>query len=290
MATGPVFVRYFQPVLAALDHLGGSGRPREVTERVAEMVQATPADLLATTKSGTARFENQVAWARFYLAKAGLIDSSSRGVWALSEQGAARLAMTHEEAVAIFRAVHQTLTTEKVAVEEEQDEDPPSPAAASPSSGAGVPATWKSELLTRLQSISPAAFEQFCQRLLRESGFQSVEVTGKSGDGGIDGIGILEVNALVSFKVLFQCKRFQGAVGSGQVRDFRGAMSGRTDKGIIITTGTFTSDARREAVRDGVPPIELVDSEKLVSLCEQAMLGVKEFRTLVVDEAYFEHL
>ena len=113
-------------------------------------------------------------------------------------------------------------------------------------------------------------------------------MTGKSGDGGIDGIGILQVNPLVSFKVLFQCKRYQGAVSPSQVRDFRGAMSGRADKGIIITTGTFTQEARRESVRDGVPPIELVDGEKLIEMLEHLELGLLPRTTFELDDQFFE--
>ncbi|HEV8366920.1 MAG TPA: restriction endonuclease [Pyrinomonadaceae bacterium] len=143
------------------------------------------------------------------------------------------------------------------------------------------------ELSARLLALSPAGFERFCQRLLRESGFQEVTVTGRSGDGGIDGIGILQVNALVSFKVLFQCKRYSGSVTVTQVRDFRGAMMGRADKGIILTTGSFTADSRKEAVRDGVPPIELVDGEKLIGMLEKLELGLKPRITYEVDAEFF---
>lgn len=136
--------------------------------------------------------------------------------------------------------------------------------------------------------LSPGGFERFCKRLLREVGFQEVTVTGKSNDGGIDGIGVLEVISLVSFKVLFQCKRYSGSVSSPAVRDFRGAMQGRADKGVIITTGTFTADARREATREGVPPIELVDGEKLVKMCQENGLGLREVRTFVVDDRFFD--
>jgi restriction system protein len=115
-----------------------------------------------------------------------------------------------------------------------------------------------------MQSLPPDGFERLCQRILRESGFQQVVVTGRSGDGGIDGVGVLQMNPFVSFNVLFQCKRYQGAVSPSQIRDFRGAMVGRADKGIIMTTGTFTLDAKKEARRDGVPPIELVDGEALL--------------------------
>jgi restriction system protein len=144
------------------------------------------------------------------------------------------------------------------------------------------------EVASLLRALPAHGFERFCQRLLRESGLEQVTVTGRSGDGGIDGIGILQVNDLVSFKVLFQCKRYSGSVSASQIRDFRGAMSGRTDKGIYLTTGTFTDDAKAEAVREGVPPIELLDGEKLISMLERLRLGLKQVTTFEVDEAFFD--
>lgn len=139
-----------------------------------------------------------------------------------------------------------------------------------------------------LRTLTPSGFERLCQRILREAGFQQVKVTGRSGDGGIDGVGVLQVNPFVSFKVLFQAKRYQGSVGPGQVRDFRGAMMGRADKGMIVTTGTFSADAQDEAVRDGVPPIELVDGAGLVRLLEQYELGLRPRQTFEIDTAFFD--
>ena len=150
------------------------------------------------------------------------------------------------------------------------------------------PPDHRTYLLNLIKSLPPSGFERLSQRLLRESGFQKVEVTGKSGDGGIDGVGILQVNPFVSFNVLFQCKRYQGAVTPSQVRDFRGAMMGRADKGIIITTGTFTLEAKKEARRDGAPPIELVDGDTLVQMFEQQQLGLIPRTTYDVDEKFFD--
>lgn len=130
--------------------------------------------------------------------------------------------------------------------------------------------------------MDPSAFERLAQRLLRESDFVKVEVTGKSGDGGIDGSGVLRIG-LISFQVLFQCKRYAGSVPSGTVRDFRGAMQGRADKGLIITTGTFTADARKEATRDGAPAIDLIDGEALCQLLKDKRLGVR-VREVVREE------
>jgi restriction system protein len=145
---------------------------------------------------------------------------------------------------------------------------------------------YRQELLAALQAMPPAAFERLSQRLLRESGFERVIVTGKTGDGGIDGHGVLQVNAFVSFRALFQCKRFKGAVGAGAVRDFRGAMQGRAEKGIILTTGTFTPGAEKEATRDGVPPIELVDGDALVTHFEKIEFGLRRIETFEVDHEF----
>jgi restriction system protein len=150
------------------------------------------------------------------------------------------------------------------------------------------PQDHRAKLLNLIKLLPPGGFERLSQRLLRESGFQQVVVTGKSGDGGIDGMGILQFNPFVSFNVLFQCKRYQGVVTPSHVRDFRGAMMGRADKGIIITTGTFTLDAKKEARRDGVPPIELVDGELLIQMFERLELGLVPRTAYDVDEKFFE--
>ena len=143
------------------------------------------------------------------------------------------------------------------------------------------------EVLELMQALPPAGFEQLCQAILREAGFNEVVVTGRSNDHGIDGHGILQINPLVSFRVLFQCKRYRNTVSPSQIRDFRGAMAGRADKGIILTTGTFTTEARREASRAGATPIELIDGEKLVKMLENLELGLKPVRSFEVDHAYF---
>lgn len=274
---GPQFVRYFQPVIDALIELGGSGRPEEVEEVIAEQLKLSEEERNEQIPSGQSRFSNKVNWARFYLAKAGLIDSSTRGVWNLTEKGRAT-SLNSEQALELFNQVHKPFVAERKKSKAEkiiEDE-------------ITLPEDHRSVLLATLLEIPPDGFERLCQRLLRESGFEKVQITGKSGDGGLDGIGILQVNAFVSFKVLFQCKRYSGSVSASQVRDFRGAMMGRADKGIILTTGSFTADARKEAVRDGVPPIELVDGEKLIDMFEQLELGLKPKKAYEIDPGFFE--
>ncbi len=273
------FAKYVGPVIEAIRELGDSGRPDEVRAVIARSLKLSEAELSEQLPSGVqTRFENQVHWARFYLSKAGYIDSSQRGVWTLTEKGRSLGAVTPDEVQVIVRAV-SAQTKPAADIDSGRDDDPDV-----------VPATsdYREDLARTLGSLPPAGFERFCQRLLRESGFQEVTVTGRSGDGGIDGIGVLQVNALVSFKVLFQCKRYAGSVSPSHVRDFRGAMTGRADKGIIITTGSFTSEARKEAVRDGAPSIELVDGEKLAAMLEKLELGLKPKQTFDLDQTFFE--
>lgn len=276
---GPQFVRYFQPVINALLELGGSGRPEEVEDLIVEQLGLSDDVRNEQIPSGQSRFSNKVNWARFYLARAGLIDSSTRGVWNLTEKGRSSK-MSAEEAVALFNQIHKQFTGErrKSKIEKQVEEDSNSPDEIDHRAG----------LVNTLLELPPGGFERLCQRLLRESGFEKVQVTGKSGDGGLDGIGILQVNPFVSFKVLFQCKRYSGSVSASQVRDFRGAMMGRADKGIILTTGSFTPDARKESVRDGVPPIELVDGEKLVDMFEELELGLKPKKAYDIDANFFD--
>lgn len=281
---GPHFVRYFGPVLDALRHLGGSGTPDEVREALANDLELPDKTLNEQTASGQSRFDNQVAWARFYLVKAGLIDSSKRGVWSLTERGL-KERLRDGEALQLFKAVHAGFgaddTPTKI-IEPTESEQP----SAEPSDDA--PSRHHLELLSTLRSLTPKGFERFCMRLLREAGFQQVEVTGRANDGGIDGHGILQVNPLVTFRVLFQCKRYKDSVPPAQIRDFRGAMMGRADKGIFLTTGTFTREARKEAVRDGAPTIELVDAEKLMEMLESLELGVKPRTVYDVDTEFFK--
>ena len=269
------------PIIEVLKETGGSGTAAEVIDHVIEKMRIPESEQEVTLKGGQTRVRNQIQWARFYLANAGYIDSSKRGVWSLTENGMS-IDTTTFSTLEFFKAVHKSFVKEKkpkelskplVGETEEEEIEPPD---------------HRTNLLNLIKSLPPSGFERLSQRLLRESGFQKVVVTGKTGDGGIDGVGILQVNPFVSFNVLFQCKRYQGAVTPSQIRDFRGAMMGRADKGIIITTGTFTLEAKKEARRDGAPPIELVDGDTLVQMFEQQQLGLIPRTTYDVDEKFFD--
>jgi restriction system protein len=281
---GTQFLRWFGPLLDALRALGGSATPEEATDKVSELCNVSESKQNELMESGQPRFRNQVAWARFYLKREGLLDSSTRGVWRLTEKGKAAH-LSYAQAREIFR---KQVKVDAEARKQKRNTFPTEEEVGAPEEMGLTTALGNRErLLATIQALPFDGFERLCQRLLREAGFQQVTVTGRSGDSGIDGHGILELNAFVTFKVLFQCKRYKGSVGASPIRDLRGAMEGRADKGIILTTGTFTQEARREARRDGARPIELVDGDKLVDMFEKLGLGLTPKTIYELDEGFF---
>lgn len=266
----PPFDEYFAPSVECFKEGGGSLTIDEMEEAVAKKM-ALPEDFLAVPHGDGPRtqFQYELAWVRTYLKKADVLTNSERGVWSLTQKG---IAIPPSELAEIPRRVRELGRRRRQAEDEF--------AGADEGDDASQQAGWREQLLDRLLELKPDAFERLCQRVLRESGFTKVEVTGRAGDGGIDGTGVLRLT-LLSFQVLFQCKRYRGSVGASVVRDFRGAMVGRADKGLIITTGVFTADARKEATRDGAPAIDLIDGDALCELMKSLELGV---RTTMVEQ------
>lgn len=259
------------PTLRALKDLGGSGTIQEVVEKVIALEGFTEEQQSRQHLDGPrSELEYRLAWARSYLKIVEAIDNSARGVWAITEIGRGLENEDMNSVPAQVRAVQQLAGKGKKKVESTDGDV------------ADTEPTWDEQLLAALLELAPDQFERLASRLLREAGFISTTVTGKSGDGGIDGIGIYRVS-LLSFPIFFQCKRHKGGVGSGAVRDFRGAMAGRGDKGLLITTGAFTADARQEATRDGAPPIDLIDGQQLCVLLKEYGLGV-DVRLRQVEE------
>jgi restriction system protein len=264
--------------IEALKNLGGSASNQENLDVVIRDLRLPDTIIEVPHKNGGITFlEYRLHWARTYLKKVNAVENTARGVWALTSTGRS---MPVEELNGVVRLVrtrdYETRKAGKTQsledIEETSDD-----------------LDWKERLLAILLKMKPDGFERLCRRLLRESGFVKVDVTGGSGDGGIDGHGVLRMN-LVSFQVLFQAKRWQSSVGASVVRDFRGAMVGRADKGLIITTSTFTKDARMEATRDGAPAIDLVDGEELCQLLKDTKIGIdiKLVEEIHIDENVFE--
>lgn len=281
------------PTLQALHELGGSASNVEIHDRAVAILGLPDHQVSIPLKAGQSsptQIAYDLAWARTWLKRYGLLENSSRGVWALTARGQATAEVDPKE---VDRVVKEQIRLEKNDNERasgsglddsdemlaDEDESP-------------LEEAWRAELNDVLLSMDPSAFERLFQRILRESGFTQVEVTGKSGDGGIDGIGIVRIGGFLSFRVLFQCKRWKGSISAGTVRDFRGAMIGRTDKGLIVTTGGFTPAAIREATRDGAPEIDLIDGEQLIDKLAELELGVakKMVPAFTVDPEFFANI
>ena len=249
------------PTIEAVRKLGGSGSIEEIVEQVIADQGFSEQQQQVLHKDGpSTEIEYRLAWARTYLKGMGLLVNSQRGVWSLTEAGRTTTPEDVNERHSAYLAALRERTKQRRQrqAEGEEPED----------------VEWSDELLETMMAMPPDAFERLAQRLLREADFISVNVTGRSGDGGIDGVGVYRMS-LVSFPVFFQCKRYRGSVGAGTVRDFRGAMAGRGDKGLLITTGTFTSEAKAEATRDGAPPVDLIDGQRLCELLKRYSLGVQ---------------
>lgn len=256
-----------EPTLEALKFLGGSANTDEIYERIVDRLELSDTLLeIVNGKTGQSELQYNLAWVRTVLKNQGLIAKVGKGVWVLADdkplvdQSIEKVEVKDNEAKEADEEVQEAENWKKLAL----------------------------EIITEV--LSPGAFERLVQRILREKGFSQVEVTGRSGDGGIDGRGIAKINGILSFHIIFQCKRYKGKVGSGEIRDFRGAMIGRTDKGLFITTGSFTRDAILEANRDGAPAIDLIDGEKLVEKLKELNLGIDiELREhITVNRKWFE--
>ena len=271
----PKYNELMNLLLQALHELGGSGSVDEISSQVSEMVDL-PEDVLSIPhdpeRSSQTELEYRLAWARTYLKKYGIIDNSERGVWVIVPEKRDIKNVNPQEVVKTVREQIRKERESQRATQETEDELPEEAE------------TWRRNLHhVLIKELTPDAFERLVKRMLRESGFVQVEVTGRSGDGGIDGKGIVRVGGLLSFHVLFQCKKYQGSVSAGAIRDFRGALIGRADKGLFVTTGTFTRDAMREATRDGATPIDLMDGDQLADKLKELRLGIKTEMVESVD-------
>jgi len=285
MSKVPAYELLFNPLLNAMNALGGSGSIEEIYDKVVELEQY-PDDLVAILhdpeKSNQTELGYRLAWARTYLKKFGMLENSSRGIWSLSAKAKGLNKVNPQEVVRFVRGsfrgdLREMGEPESLEITVPQD---------SPSE-----LDWRQRLHGILtKKLTPQAFERLVQRMLREAGFTQVEVTGRSGDGGIDGKGIARIHGLMSFHVLFQCKRYTGSVGSSEIRDFRGAMVGRADKGLFITTGTFTPAAVKEATRDGAPPIDLLNGEDFAEKLKELSIGIRteKVELVHVEESWFD--
>lgn len=280
----PTYDERMPYLLQALKDLGGSGSIDEINQKTIQLLNLSDGIVDIPHTNGTrTEVEYRLAWSRTYLKKVGLIENSARGIWSLTARGREESVIDPRSIVENVRrlsALSQLSQRTASTINDDNLE----------TDGIDLPdeiQSWREKLRNILYNLSPGAFERLAQRLLRESGFTRVVVTGQTGDGGIDGTGIIKLNGIISFHMLFQCKRYQGSVSASEMRDFRGAMQGRADKGLFITTGKFTSGAISEANRAGTTPIDLVDGDELIDKLKDLRLGVKPIADYTVDEAWF---
>ena len=257
---GPEFLKYINPVLITLQSNGGAGNSSDVIEQVIDKLGISDAELEETTSNGQSRIRNQIQWSRFYLFKAGLIDNAERGIWRLTNVGLDKK-LTDDGVYELFKGVQDSV--KKIPVSKLQKKEPKF------ENKPTEDEEHSNVLINLIQNLPPNGFEKLCKRLLTEIGINEIVITGGISDQGIDGKGIVKLNDVVSLNIVFQCKRYKETVSPHHVRDFRGAMQGRGEKGLIITTGRFTKEAKGEANREGVTPIELIDGNRLIELFEK---------------------
>jgi restriction system protein len=257
-----------EPTIEAIKKLGGSANTDEIYEKIVEDLDLSDALLeIIDGKTGQSALQYNLSWVRTILKNKNILTKGGKGIWVLDMEN---------------QSTSSINTNPKIKKIEEQDAD----------EELEETEKWKKEAIEIItEKLSPSSFERLIQRILREKGFSQVEVVGKTGDGGLDGKGIAKINGILSFHIIFQCKRYKGKVSASEIRDFRGAMVGRTDKGLFITTGTFTRDAIREANRDGAPAIDLMDGDKIAEKLKELNLGVDiELREhITINKKWFEN-
>jgi len=257
----------FNPTLQALKKLGGSGAISEIEEEVSQLLNLSDEEINEIHRESTTKLRYRLAWARNYLKRYGLLGNSARGVWSLTESGKKIVSVDQEKVKReVVRKDREERLHKKGKIK--------SPQKLNDTTEEIEEFGWQDKLIETLRNIKPDQFERLCQRLLRELGFVNVEVTGRTNDGGIDGKGIVKIGGVLSFHVVFQAKRYQGSVSSSVIRDFRGALSGRADKGLVLTTGGFTREAKKEATRDGAIPIDLIDGNEFAERLKELNIGV----------------
>lgn len=275
----------YNPILTALQSLGGSGAVSEIEDFVIEHMKLTELEINDIHRGTATKLNYRLRWARNHLKHYGILENSSRGVWSLTPQGQKTTKVNPNDVIkAIQNITRKKITTELSNNEKDIDLDD--------LDSIDTEISWQEEALELIKKMSAQAFERLCQRLLRELGFKNVEVTGKPNDGGIDGKGILRLGGILSFHVVFQAKRYKDTVGSEIIRNFRGSLSAKIDKGLIISTGRFTLEAKKEAQRDGAIPIDLIDGEELVEKLKELKLGIAiEFVEKVsIDSSWFNQI
>lgn len=290
----PTYTKLIVPTFQALKDLGGSGKNDEICARIIKNLEL-PDEVVDEPHLGSSNqseLQYQLAWARTYLKNYGIIINSARSVWSITSKFSRVDELNAKEIVA-FTSNKNVENRKKIAKDDiapleilPEDDNPENNNVEFPEEIK----PWRTRLMEVLKNMDPYAFERLAQRLLRECGFTQVLVTQKSNDGGIDGTGKLRINGIFSFNVAFQCKRYRNAVTAAEIRDFRGSLTTDIEKGVFITTGTFTKSAKEEASNAGKQQIDLIDGEDFSNKLAEFEIGVKEVKDYEIDEDFYNNI
>jgi restriction system protein len=244
---------------------------------------------------------NRVRWAKWYLIKAGLLQSTKPGSFLITEKGIETLNKNLEKInikylVSISDSLKQSRNKNDRSSEnfsEEQEEVSLTPEEAFDTSYKKIHEATASEIIERICSCSSTFFEKLVVELLVKMGYggseiEAAQVIGGTGDEGIDGI--IKEDKLGLDVIYIQAKKWQGSVGRPEVQKFCGALAGkRAKKGIFITPSVFSKGAE-EYVNTIEQKIILIDGERLANLMIDYNLGVKNIQTYEIkriDSDYF---
>lgn len=281
MAQVPNYATLIEATYKALKELGGSGRNDEINKKVYQILKLSDniLEILHTGRTTFSEVDYRLAWARTLLKNYGAIINSARSVWVVAPEFSNINEVSGEE---VEKSKYKSKTPSDIFTKSQEMDK-----GNMPSEDIIEIKTWRQQLYEILMNMNPYAFERLTQRLLRESGFTDVEVTKRSGDGGIDGYGKLKINGIIGFNIAFQCKRYQGTVGAPEIRDFRGSLTRNIEKGLFVTTGTFSAAAKEEAANIGKQQIDLIDGETFLDMLAEYSIGLKEVKDYEIDEEYF---
>lgn len=291
------------PLLLELERLGGRGKGRALYSRVASHFSSllTQEDLQVTREStGANVWENNVDFARNKLREKGDLNGGERGMWEITDSGRRRLRTELQSRGLAESALEGFINSPQTLLETLPGWQPkaltPRPRQGKRRKREGAPPPRKPEtgsdfsfqLLTRLLELAPTQFEHLVGAFLEANGFREVRVTGRSHDGGIDGDCVIP---FVDVKVAFQAKRFtENPVGTQLMQQFKGSI-GAYERGVFITTSSFTPGAREIAEGPGVK-ILLIDGQELLANMVRKELGIKAVPVTreVIDEDFFQEL
>ncbi len=274
----PGYATLIEATFSALKQLGGSGRNDEINKKVYEIldIPSNILEILHTGRNSFSEIDYRLAWARTLLKNYGALINSARSVWVIAPEFTDVETVSGSEIEKYKNLSNNTDSGKPINIEQSENIELPAEVK-----------SWRQRVYEILINMDPYAFERLTQRVLRESGFTDVVVTKRSGDGGIDGYGKLKINAIVSFNVAFQCKRYQGSVGAPEIRDFRGSLTKNIEKGLFVTTGTYSNTAKDEAANIGKQQIDLIDGEGFIDMLAEYSIGLKEVKDYEIDEDYF---